>query len=294
MKGVEGRHPAAGALRSEAWICVRKIGQIRADLFAATFGVRLFFGSRDLFALAPRTCRDKLAETKREFHARQIASKARTSAHPRTSRKRGDAVPGLHSLPSFSSKGLRTSPMNLVTLDWTREPHLCQAVIRETQEYRHRDPPPLAPIEPFQLTPVHRRQPAPVEPYLDGCIFPLDQDFRQVYEHLLSLPERAHQRPQSLDLNGMMKAAVDWAQRNRAIFCPPNGPCWLQQGTRAVNTYKCMMNELIHDLRSIVDQLHANWQRIPDDMRHAALCRVMLQVKVIFVCPSILMYLTSS
>lgn len=80
-------------------------------------------------------------------------TQAWTAAHPRTSRT-PCFVDGLLFLASQRT----IAPMNLVTLDWNREPHLCEAVIRETQEYRRRDPLPLAPAEPLQLVPVH---PAP-------------------------------------------------------------------------------------------------------------------------------------
>lgn len=174
---------------------------------------------------------------------------------------------------------------NLVRLDWNREPHLCEAVIRETQDYRRRDLLPLAPVEPLPLVPVQPPQPAPVEPYLDGVLSPLHQDFQEVYQHLLLLPRLALQRPETLDLNGMMKAAVDWAQRNRAVFCSPTGPRWLQRETRSADLYKCVMDELIHDLKSGIHRLHANWRGIPNEhTRHAALSSLMLQVKVIFVC----------
>ena len=210
-------------------------------------------------------------------------TQAWTAAHPRTSRT-PCFVDGLLFLASQRT----IAPMNLVTLDWNREPHLCEAVIRETQEYRRRDPLPLAPAEPLELVPVHPApRPAPVEPYLDGVLSPLDQDFREVYQHLLLLPRRALQHPEALNFDGMMQAAVDWSQRNRAVFCSPAGPRWLQRGTRAAAAYKCVMDELIHDLRSVIDWLHAIWQGIPDEPTgHAALSRLMVHVEVIFVRPS--------
>lgn len=187
-------------------------------------------------------------------------------------------------LSNFLNTGLHDPPMpHLWTLDWHKEPHLCEAVILETQAYRRRDRLPLpAPAAPLAPRGHARPRRNPVD-----MMRRLDQDFKEVYKKLMSLPRLALREPEYPELDSVETAAEDWCQRNLAVFRSHTEPCWLQPGTTTAQMYECVINELIQDLQCGIDGLCANWSRIEGvSAKEEALDGVLMQATVIFVCAS--------
>ena len=115
----------------------------------------------------------------------------------------------------------------------------------------------------------------------------LDQDFKEVYKKLMSLPRLALREPEYPELDSVETAAEDWCQRNLAVFRSHTEPCWLQPGTTTAQMYECVINELIQDLQCGIDGLCANWSRIEGvSAKEEALDGVLMQATVIFVCAS--------